>query len=100
MDKPDATGTYYRRNRSYDPTTGRFTQEDPLGLGGGLNVYGFANGDPATSVTRLGSLALHAETARSPTSQAQRRWCRPMLTWARRSAPVVQRSAMPATQLP
>ena len=46
VDKPDATGTYYRRNRSYDPNTARFTQEDPLGLAGGLNVYGFANGDP------------------------------------------------------
>ena len=46
VDKPDATGTYYRRNRSYDPNTARFTQEDPLGLAGGLNVYGFASGDP------------------------------------------------------
>ena len=46
VDKPDAVGTYYRRNRSYDPNTARFTQEDPLGLAGGLNVYGFASGDP------------------------------------------------------
>ncbi len=36
----------YRRNRYYDPVTGRFTQEDPLGLAGGLNLYGFAAGDP------------------------------------------------------
>jgi len=34
------------RNREYDPLTGRFTQEDPIGLAGGLNLYGFANGDP------------------------------------------------------
>ncbi|MGH9566293.1 MAG: RHS repeat-associated core domain-containing protein, partial [Candidatus Angelobacter sp.] len=46
IDKPDATGTYYRRNRSYDPATARFTQEDPIGLGGGINEYGFASGDP------------------------------------------------------
>jgi len=46
QDKADATRTYYRRNRSYDPTSGRFTQEDPIGLAGGLNLYGFANGDP------------------------------------------------------
>ena len=45
-DKQDATGTLYRRNRYYDPSTGRFTQEDPIGLAGGLNVYGFAAGDP------------------------------------------------------
>jgi len=42
----DGSGYQYRRNRYYDPTTGRFTQEDPLGLAGGLNAYGFANGDP------------------------------------------------------
>jgi RHS repeat-associated protein len=47
-DKQDATGTHYRRNRYYDPTSGRFTQEDPIGLAGGLNVYGFAAGDPVT----------------------------------------------------
>ncbi len=39
-------GLTYRRNRYYDQTTGRFTQEDPIGLAGGLNLYGFANGDP------------------------------------------------------
>src|SRR6266496_2769482 len=42
----DNTGQMYRRNRYYDPVTGRFTQEDPLGLAGGLNLYGFAAGDP------------------------------------------------------
>jgi len=42
----DASGQMYRRNRYYDPVTGRFTQEDPMGLAGGLNAYGFAGGDP------------------------------------------------------
>jgi uncharacterized protein RhaS with RHS repeats len=36
------------RNRYYDPKTGRFTQEDPIGLAGGLNLYGFADGGPAS----------------------------------------------------
>jgi RHS repeat-associated protein len=45
-EKKDASGLMYRRNRYYDPKTGRFTQEDPLGLGGGMNLYGFAGGDP------------------------------------------------------
>ena len=39
-------GPQYRRNRYYDPIAGRFTQEDPLGLAGGLNLYGYAAGDP------------------------------------------------------
>jgi len=34
------------RNRLYDPQSGKFTQEDPIGIAGGLNVYGFAGGDP------------------------------------------------------
>ena len=45
-DKVGTSGLMYRRNRYYDPGTGRFTQEDPIGLAGGLNLYGFANGDP------------------------------------------------------
>ncbi len=44
----DATGQMYERNRYYDPGTGQFTQPDPIGIAGGLNVYGFANGDPVS----------------------------------------------------
>jgi RHS repeat-associated protein len=47
-EKRDASGLLYRRNRYYDPATGRFTQEDPIGLAGGVNLYGFANGDPVS----------------------------------------------------
>jgi RHS repeat-associated protein len=46
--KVDGTGLEYARNRVYDAQTGRFTQEDPIGLAGGVNAYGFANGDPTT----------------------------------------------------
>jgi RHS repeat-associated protein len=42
----DGSGLMYRRNRYYNPTTGQFTQQDPIGLAGGLNLYGFGNGDP------------------------------------------------------
>jgi RHS repeat-associated protein len=40
------TGMLYRRNRYFDTNTGRFTQEDPIGIAGGLNAYGFGQGDP------------------------------------------------------
>jgi len=33
------TGLYHTRFRHYDPTLGRFTTQDPLGLGAGLNMY-------------------------------------------------------------
>jgi RHS repeat-associated protein len=44
--QPTGTQSVYMRNRYYDPVSGRFTQEDPIGLAGGLNLYGFAGGDP------------------------------------------------------
>jgi RHS repeat-associated protein len=47
-DKQDKAGTLFRRNRTYDPGTGHFTQEDPIGLAGGANFYGYANGNPVT----------------------------------------------------
>lgn len=45
-DRQDASGLLYRRNRYYNPEQGRFTQEDPIGLAGGINLYGYASGDP------------------------------------------------------
>jgi RHS repeat-associated protein len=36
------TGLYYNTFRYYDPDIGRFISEDPIGLMGGLNLYGFA----------------------------------------------------------
>ncbi|SET59288.1 RHS repeat-associated core domain-containing protein [Thorsellia anophelis] len=36
------TGLHYNTFRYYDPETGRFTQQDPIGLAGGLNLYQYA----------------------------------------------------------
>lgn len=46
VNRRDASGQIFLRNRYYNPAAGRFTQEDPLGVAGGLNLYGYANGDP------------------------------------------------------
>ena len=44
---PNATGgMVYLRNRWYDPTTGRFLTQDPIGLAGGVNLYAYAGNDP------------------------------------------------------
>lgn len=53
-DKGDAARTNYRRNRYYDPTSGRFSQADPIGLAGGLNLFGFGNGDPLNNSDPFG----------------------------------------------
>jgi RHS repeat-associated protein len=42
----DATGMAYFRSRYFDPVANRFTQEDPIGIGGGLNLYAFGYADP------------------------------------------------------
>jgi RHS repeat-associated protein len=54
LDGRDATGTLYRRNRYYDPASGRFTQEDPIGVAGGVNLYGYAGGDPINNSDPFG----------------------------------------------
>jgi RHS repeat-associated protein len=43
----DATaGLYQVRARWYDPQTGRFVSEDPIGLAGGINPYAYAANSP------------------------------------------------------
>ena len=39
----EETGLHYNFFRYYDPHIGRFTQQDPIGLAGGMNLYRFAN---------------------------------------------------------
>jgi RHS repeat-associated protein len=58
-DQRDQSGLLHRRNRYYDPATGQFTQIDPIGLAGGLNLYGFANGDPVNYSDPFGLRAMH-----------------------------------------
>ncbi len=44
---PNSTGGFtYLRNRWYDPQTGRFLTQDPIGLAGGVNLYSYAGGNP------------------------------------------------------
>lgn len=54
----DSTGVAptlsFFRNRVYDQATGRWTQEDPLGVAGGLNLYQFNGNDPANYTDPFG----------------------------------------------
>jgi RHS repeat-associated protein len=45
---PSIDGFQYLRNRWYDPTVGRFTQEDPIGFAGGINLYAYAGSNPVS----------------------------------------------------
>ena len=48
------SGLVYNVNRDYEPSTGRYTQSDPIGLRGGLSTYLYANGSPMIVVDPLG----------------------------------------------
>jgi RHS repeat-associated protein len=49
----EETGLYYNRFRYYDPESGRYVSQDPIGLNGGFALYGYAY-DPIGSVDPLG----------------------------------------------
>lgn len=48
------TGRHYNYFRDYDPSVGRYTQSDPIGLDGGMNTYAYVGGDPLTYVDPYG----------------------------------------------
>ncbi len=48
------SGLYYYYHRYYDPKTGRFITEDPIGISGGLNLYRFVNNNPVNYVDPWG----------------------------------------------
>ena len=52
----EETGLHYNLFRYYDPHIGRFTQQDPIGLAGGMNLYRF-EGTVQNQVDPLGLFA-------------------------------------------
>jgi RHS repeat-associated protein len=49
------TGLNYNYMRFYEPRTGRYITSDPIGLGGGMNTYLYANGNPLMFADRNGA---------------------------------------------
>jgi RHS repeat-associated protein len=47
---PETSGLYYARARMYAPGLGRFLQPDPIGYGGGQNLYAYVGNDPLNNV--------------------------------------------------
>ena len=74
------TGLHYNWNRYYDPTTGRYISADPIGLEGGLNLYGYVGGDPVNVADIQGLAAIAVPLlppvagGSSPTKLTPRQW--------------------------
>ena len=62
--EPDATGLVFYRARYYDPSIGRFTARDPLGLDGGLNAYVYVENNPLLYVDPMGTLPTLTDAGR------------------------------------
>lgn len=52
----EESGLYYNRHRYYDPQQERYVSQDPIGLRGGTNLYGYVT-NPMGAVDPLGLLA-------------------------------------------
>jgi len=50
------------RARYYNPTTGRFLSEDPIGFAGGMNLYAYANENPLRFNDPFGTCAKYSCT--------------------------------------
>ena len=52
------TGLYYCHNRYFDPSTGRWINRDPIRSKGGLNLYGYAAGQPVNRLDPSGLMSI------------------------------------------
>jgi RHS repeat-associated protein len=48
------TGLHYNWNRYYDPTTGRYISQDPIGFAGGISLYGYVGQNPIGGIDPTG----------------------------------------------
>jgi RHS repeat-associated protein len=52
------SGLHYNWHRHYDPTLGRYTQPDPIGLNGGSNRFAYARSSPLMNIDPDGRFAI------------------------------------------
>ncbi|PRY57576.1 RHS repeat-associated protein [Vreelandella songnenensis] len=73
----EESGLYYNRHRYYDPQQGRYISQDPIGLRGGTNLYGYVVNpmeavDPLGLFDRPGDIDQSRRQGRRPSDQSSR----------------------------
>lgn len=68
--EPDASGLIYYRSRYYDPSIGRFTQQDPLGFVDGVNRYAYVMNNPVAYVDPWGLMSTEPSYTQQVTAAA------------------------------
>ncbi|MFJ5539862.1 RHS repeat-associated core domain-containing protein [Vreelandella titanicae] len=85
----EESGLYYNRHRYYDPQQGRYISQDPIGLQGGTNLYGYVT-NPTGAVDPLGlnpaAATAVVSTIPGSTSESSRAQEAKRLTAAHRAA--------------
>ena len=69
----EESGLYYNRHRYYDPEQGRYISQDPIGLNGGTNLYGYVT-NPIGMVDPLGLEGVFAQAGTWVSGQAEQGW--------------------------
>ncbi|WP_447927009.1 RHS repeat-associated core domain-containing protein [Vreelandella sp. EE27] len=73
----EESGLYYNRHWYYDPQQGRYVSQDPIGLNGDMNLYGYVDNpmgmvDPLGLFDRPGDIDQSRRRGRRPSDQSSR----------------------------
>ena len=64
MERDEESGLEYHSARYYLPWLGRWLSADPIGIGDGVNVYGYCRGNPIASTDKIGTQTKEEKTER------------------------------------